>query len=111
MTSTMEETSTRQHFTRPSMKELVNEIVVNGTRAEFDEWLDRVGWGVRNTSVAKVALSTYIESRLEVKGGVWFGNQANIIHIGAREGLVLQIRVPAWMTDYIKSFPRPTWVR
>lgn len=112
---TKSDTNTRY---RPSFKEQVaNRILdrvhpatgeVQTSEARFRSWLDKEGWEVRDQSVARTALSTFVEWRLFADQGVFIKD--DMLIIGRREGSTPhEFELPYWMLKYITSFPKAPW--
>jgi len=79
-------------------------------RRDFPQAPRTGGWVVRDQSIAKTALSTFIEFKMRHDHGVFFGDSQTVM-ICRAAGNAEAIKVPAWMTEYIESFPVAPWAQ
>lgn len=93
---------------KPPIREILQGRIMRLEEKKFRIWLAKQGWQVRHQQVAKTMLSTFIEEWARVLNGVWFHNP-ELVCIGVTRETVIKMKVPAWMTDYINSYPRAEW--
>lgn len=78
------------------------------SEARFRSWLAKEGWEVRDQSVARTALSTFVEWRMFADQGVYIKD--DMLIIGSRGGSdPYRFELPYWMLKYITSFPKAPW--
>ena len=105
---------------RPSFKEQVALRVLDNvnpatgavttSEAKFMTWLDKEGWAVRDQSVARTAISTFVERRLRADNGVWIKD--DFLYIGRLGGgTPYKYELPYWMVVFITKFPKAPWAK
>lgn len=81
---------------------------VRTSEGRFRSWLRSEGWEVRDQSVARTALSTFVEWRLFTEEGVYIKD--DMLIIGRRgSSTPYEYELPYWMLRYITSFPKAPW--
>mgnify|MGYP000250488622 CR=1 FL=1 len=90
-------------------RQAIRKAVANLKQTDFLIWMAGQGfWEIRHYHVARTALSTYIESRCNLKEGVHFNKDMNL-SVGVAGDRPENFQPPFWMKRYVENFPKASW--